>query len=128
MTSLHYYFPWAITALVRWSAYCLVTERRGSADLETKRYFEIADSDRTYEEKLDAYLVLADAHFETDRYREWCAGHLGHLEDLVAQWVSGSDFDRLLVETVQATYPAQEHEQFLAHFRGLIGMWVSDQR
>jgi hypothetical protein len=128
MTSLHYYFPWAITALVRWSAYCLVTERRGSADLETKRYFEIADSDRTYEEKLDAYLALADAHFETDRYREWCADHLGHLEDLVAQWVSGSDFDRLLVETVQATYPAQEHEQFLAHFRGLIGMWVSDQR
>jgi hypothetical protein len=128
MTSLHYYFPWAITALVRWSAYCLVTERRGSADLETKRYCEIADSDRTYEEKLDAYLALADAHFETDRYREWCADHLGHLEDLVAQWVSGSDFDRLLVETVQATYPAQEHEQFLAHFRGLIGMWVSDQR
>jgi hypothetical protein len=28
---------------------------------------------------------------------------------------------------VQATYPAHEHEQFLAHFRGLIGMWVSDQ-
>jgi hypothetical protein len=128
MTSLHYYFPWAITALVRWSAYCLVTERRASVDLETNRYFEIADSDRTYEEKLDAYLALANAHFETDRYVEWCAGHLGHLDDLVAQWVSGADFDRLLVETVQATYPPQEHEQFLAHFRGLIGMWVTDQR
>ena len=35
--------------------------------------------------------------------------------------------DRLLVETVQATYPAHEQEQFLAHFRGLLGMWVSDQ-
>jgi hypothetical protein len=45
----------------------------------------------------------------------------------VAQWVSGADFDRLLVETVRATYPPHEHEQFLAHFRGLIGMWVTDQ-
>jgi hypothetical protein len=128
MTSLHYYFPWAITALVRWSAYCLVTGRHASVDLETRRYFEIADSDRTYEEKLDAYLALADARFETDRYADWCATNLGHLDELVAQWVSGADFDRLLVETVQATYPVQEHEQFLAHFRGLIGMWVSDQR
>ena len=25
---------------------------------------------------------------------------------------------------MQATYPAHEQEQFLAHFRGLIGMWV----
>jgi hypothetical protein len=127
VTSLHYYFPWAITALVRWSTYCLVTGRRGNVDLETGRYFEIDDSERSYEEKLDAYLALADGHFETERYAAWCDTHLGHLPDLVAQWVSGADFDRLLVETVQATYPPAEHEQFLAHFRGLIGLWVADQ-
>ncbi|WP_151084128.1 ATP-grasp domain-containing protein [Nocardioides cynanchi] len=127
VTSLHYYFPWAITALVRWSAYCLVSGRPSNVDLETGRYFEIADSDRSYDEKLDAYLALADARFETERYAEWCDTHLGHLPELVAQWVAGADFDRLLVETVRATYPVQEHEQFLAHFRGLIGLWVSDQ-
>jgi hypothetical protein len=127
LTSLHYYFPWAITALVRWSVYCLVTGRPSNVDLRTGRYFEIADSDRSYDEKLDAYLALADEHFQTERYRDWCATHLGHLDELVAQWVGSADFDRLLVETVQATYPAQEQEQFLAHFRGLIGLWVADQ-
>jgi hypothetical protein len=127
LTSLHYYFPWAITALVRWSVYCLVTGRRANVDLETSRYFEIADSDRSYDEKLDAYLALADEHFETERYHDWSTTHLGHLDEVVAQWVAGADFDRLLVETVQATYPAQEQEQFLAHFRGLIGLWVADQ-
>jgi hypothetical protein len=127
VTSLHYYFPWAISALVRWSVYCLVTGRSPNVDLETSRYFEVADSDRSYDEKLDAYLGLADEHFETERYGAWCADHLGHLDEAVAQWVDSPGFDRLLVETVQATYPPQEHEQFLAHFRGLLGLWVADQ-
>ncbi len=126
VTSLHYYFPWAITALVRWSVYCVVTGRRSNVDLETNRYFDIADSDRTYDEKLAAYLELADAHFETDRYREWCAEHLPHLEEQVHDWVTSDDFDRLLRDTVAATYPAHEQDEFLAHFRGLIGLWAEE--
>jgi hypothetical protein len=124
VTSLHYYFPWAITALVRWSVYCVVTGRRSNVDLETSRYFEIADSDRTYDEKLDAYAALADAHFETDRYREWCAEPPPPVPALAHDWVTSDDFDRLLRDTVAATYPAHEQEQFLAHFRGLLGLWA----
>ena len=127
VTSLHYYFPWAIKALVKWSVYCVVTGRRGSVDLSTRAYFDIADSDRTYEEKLDGYLDLADAYFETDRYADWCSDHLPHLDEAVHEWVTGPDFDRLLRETVQATYPAHEQDQFMAHFRGLIGLWADDQ-
>ena len=37
-------------------------------------------------------------------------------------WVASAEFDALLVETVRATYPAHEQEQFLAHFRGLLGL------
>ena len=127
VTSLHYYFPWAIKALVKWSVYCVVTGRHGSVDLSTRAYFDVADSDRTYEEKLDAYLDLADAYFETERYADWCSEHLPHLDEAVHEWVTGDDFDRLLRETVQATYPPHEQEQFLAHFRGLVGLWADDQ-
>jgi hypothetical protein len=127
VTSLHYYFPWAITALVRWSTYCVVTGRRSAVDLQTSRYFAIADDpDRTYDDKLDAYLALADEYLESDRYREWCANHLPHLEEQVHDWVTSEDFDRLLRDTVAATYPPHEHEQFLDHFRGLIGLWATD--
>ncbi len=127
ITSLHYYFPWAITALVRWSAYCVVTGRRSAVDLQTSRYFAIADDpDRTYDEKLDAYLALADEYLESDKYWEWCSTHLPHLEEQVHDWVASDEFDRLLRDTVAATYPPHEHEQFMEHFRGLIGMWVTD--
>ncbi len=128
VTSLHYYFPWAITALVRWSVFCLVTGRRSMLDLNTQVYFDVADDDGLdYGGKLAEYRRLADAHFDTERYREWCDGHLRHLPEQVLEYVTGPDFDRMLVDTVRATYPPHEHEQFLAHFRGLVGLWARDQ-
>jgi hypothetical protein len=129
VTSLHYYFPWAITALVRWSTFCLVTGRRPVLDLQMRRYFEIADDpDRDYLEKMRAYRALADEYFETERYLEFCQKHLAHLPEAVLEWVDSDRFDQILVDTVRATYPPHEHDQFLAHFRGLVGLWVKDQR
>lgn len=129
LTSLHYYFPWAITALVRWSVYCLVTERRVKADLSMESYFEVADdASLGYDEKMERYRRLADDHFETDRYWDWCAEYLPDLEARVLDWVDSADFDAMLVETVRTTYPAQEHERFVAHFRGLVQMWVRERR
>ncbi|MEO7058756.1 MAG: hypothetical protein ABI083_03490 [Lapillicoccus sp.] len=127
VTSLHYYFPWAITALVRWSVYCLVTGRRTSIDLHTDRYFEIADDDAlSYDAKITAYTALADEHFETDRYWQWCEENLPHLPEQVHDWVTSADFDRLLRETVDATYPAHEREKFMGHFHGLLSLWATD--
>ncbi len=128
VTSLHYYFPWAISALVKWSVFCLVTGRRASIDLQTRRYFEIADDESLdYDAKLAAYLRLADEHFDTERYHDWCAKHLPHLDEQVHEWVQGPEFDRLLRDTVESTYPTHEHDQFMAHFRGLLGMWAEDR-
>jgi hypothetical protein len=129
VTSLHYYFPWAIKALVRWSAYCLVTGRRGRVDLEMHRYFEVADrDDLSDEDKLDAYLALADEYFETDAYWAWCDEHLSHLDAAVLDWVQSDAFDSLLRATVVTTYPAHERDQFMAHFGGLVSMWVRDEK
>src|SRR6185295_5518629 len=79
LTSLHYYFPWAISALLRWTVYCVVTGRRSRVDLDTGRYFAIADrEDLSYSEKLAGYRALADEYFETERYQEFCATQLPH--------------------------------------------------
>jgi hypothetical protein len=128
LTSLHYYFPWAMKALVKWCVFALVTGRRARLDLETDRYFEIADQEgMSYGEKLEAYRRLADGYFEAERYHEFCATRMARLDEVVLDWVAGPDFDRLLVQTVESVYPAHEHEQFIAHLRGLLELWVRDE-
>ena len=113
---------------MKWCTFCVVTGRRPQLDLDTRRYFEIGDrDDLTYEEKLAAYRRLADEYFEADRYQEFCATRLAHVDELVLDWVASPEFDALLVETVRKLYPSHEHERFVAHFRGLIGQWVREQ-
>jgi hypothetical protein len=40
--------------------------------------------------------------------------------------VASDDFDKILRDTVAATYPPHEYDEFLAHFRGLIKLWLDD--
>jgi hypothetical protein len=128
LTSLHYYFPWAIKALVKWSVFALVTGRRPRLDLNTDQYFDVADqADASYADKLEGYRVLADAYFDSARYYDFCADALARIDEIMLDWVAGPGFDQLLVDTVKATYPEHEHEQFIAHLRGLLGLWVRDE-
>ena len=116
-------------ALVKWSVFCTATGRQPRYDLDTRRYFDIADrADLSYDEKLAEYRRLADDYFEVERYQDFCASRLGHLDEVVVDWVDGPDFDRLLVDTVRSTFPSHEHDHFVAHYRGLLGAWVTDER
>ena len=128
LTSLHYYFPWAMKALVKWCVFALVTGRRAKLDLETDRYFAIADEPgMSYQEKLAGYRELADAYFDSERYQDFWADKQARLDEIVLDWVAGPDFDQLLIRTVQLVYPANEHDKFIAHLRGLLGLWVRDE-
>jgi hypothetical protein len=124
VTSLHYYFPWAIKSLLAWSIFCAVTERAPRITMDVENYFKIADSDRSYEEKLAAYEQLADKHFDAARFAEFKATHLASLDEVMWEYAQSTDFDTMLAETVRATFPAYEHDKFIGHFRGLLGHWV----
>src|SRR5919197_1310524 len=127
LISLHYYFPWAIRTLLKWCVYCCVTDRPMRVELEPKPWFEIGDSDRSYEEKLAEYRRLADEYFEVDAYEEFMAEHLPELDEILVGYVESPEFDRLLVETVTRAFPPHEHEKFVGHYRGLLAAWASDQ-
>lgn len=127
LTSLHYYFPWAMRALLKWSVYCCATGRRMKINLNLGRWFEVGDDPSTsYADKLAAYRRLTDDYFEQEAYEEFCDRHLGHVDEAMLELVDGGWFDDLLVRTVQSTFPQHEHEHFTEHYRGLLGAWVRD--
>jgi len=127
LTSLHYYFPWAITALVRWSAFCTATNRAMLVNQNSRDYFVWGDrEDLTYEEKLAKYRELADAYFQVDAYQEFCDRHLAHLDELAHGWFTSQEFDDVIVQTVRSTFPVNEHDHFIAHYRGLLAAWARD--
>jgi len=128
LISLHYYFPWAISALLRWCVYCCATGRPMRVALDPDPWFAIGDGEASYGEKLERYLALAEDYFERERYEEFCARHLAHVDEAMHAYVQSPAFDALLVETVTRAFPAHEHERFVAHYRGLLGAWVHDQR
>ena len=79
---------------------------------DTDPWFAVADDpDLDYGAKLARYQQLADEHFEKERYLDFCATTLPEIDDLVLEWVSSPDFDRMLAQTVDATYPAHERER-----------------
>ena len=124
LTSLHYYFPWAIKSLLKWAVFCAVTGRRMRVNLDLRRWFEIGDSERTYAEKLAEYRRLSDEYFQVDDYAEFCDRHLSAVDEVMLDYVRGQEFDDLLVTTVQQTFPAHEHDTFVEHYRGLLRAWA----
>jgi hypothetical protein len=128
VTSLHYYFPWAIRTLVKWCAFCAATKRRMRINQDTRTYFDIGDrDDLTYEQKLAEYRRLADGYFEVEAYEAFCAEALAPLDELTVEYFESPALDGLLAATVTSTFPAHEHEAMLARYRGLVGAWTSDQ-
>ena len=125
ITSLHYYFPWAIKSLLAWSLFCAVSGRPMHITMDVAPYFRIADSDRSYDEKLIEYEKLADAHLQTAEFEEFRATNLAHLDEVTWHFVQSEAFDHILVQTVQTTFPSYEHDHFIAHYRGLLRHWVT---
>ncbi|MEM7347492.1 MAG: hypothetical protein AAF485_24900, partial [Chloroflexota bacterium] len=124
VTSLHYYFPWAIKSLLAWTLFAVVSERPMHITMDINPYLKVADSDRSYEEKLTEYEKLADKHFQTAKFEEFRAKQLADLDEVMWEFVQTPEFDQIIVNTVQAFFPESEWDEFIAHFRGLLNHWV----
>ena len=129
LISLHYYFPWAIKALAKWAIFCAATERAMPVDQNVRSFFSVGDrKDLDYRDKIDEYRKLSERYFTVDAYQDFCATHLGHIDDAMVDYVRSREFDDLLVQTVVSSFPSHEHEQFVDHYRGLLSAWADDQR
>ena len=123
VTSLHYHFPWLVKAYIRWSVYCAATRRKMRMNLDWTPFFNIADSDRSFEEKLDAYGALADTILETERFEEFCQVNLPHLDEVAWTFFGSAEAKRAVREKTAAMYPAHEVDMFTEFFWERIQDW-----
>ncbi len=127
VTSLHYHFPWLIGANLRWSLFCAATKRPVQPNMNWRPYFDIADSDASYEDKLSGYAALARERLDADRFDEFCETHLSGLDELLHSFF-GSDTARDAVhQKVVAMYPEHEVDEFTEMFWSRIQNWREDQ-
>ena len=126
VTSLHYHFPWLVAANLRWSIFCAATKRPMPVNLDWAPYFEIADTDRPYAEKLAAYAAIARRRFQTDEFESFCATHLAHLDRVVWDFF-GDEVARDAVRLkVAALFPGHEVDDFTELFWQRIQAWRRD--
>jgi hypothetical protein len=123
VTSLHYHFPWLIKANLRWSIFCAATKRLVRRNLDWEPYFRIAAKDLSAHERLRGYALLAREHFATDSFREFCAQHLAHLDEVAYEFFGSSEARDAVRKKVAALYPAHEIEQFTELFFNRIQEW-----
>jgi hypothetical protein len=116
VTSLHYHFPWLVKAYLRWAIFCAATKRKMRRTLDWEPYFEVAALDLPYEDKLDRYTQIADKRLEKDRFEEFCARHLGHLDEVADTFFGTDEAKEAVRKKVAALYPAHEVEKFTAFF------------
>ena len=112
VTSLHFHFPWLIKANLRWSIFCAATDRSMKTNLDWHDYFAIADSERSFEEKLSGYTALARQRFDVDAFEEFCATHLSQLDEVAHEFFATETVRGAIREKVTALYPEHEIDSF----------------
>lgn len=123
VTSLHYHFPWLIKANLRWSIFCATIDRRLNTDLGWRSYFDIADSESSFEEKLDQYMRIAEEHFSSDEFYEFCDKHLAHLDEVAHEFFGTDTVHDAIRQKVEALFPAHEIEEFTELFWNRVQAW-----
>ena len=109
--------------MLRWSLFAAVTRRPMNFDLRWHDYFDIADTEMSYRERLRAYATIAAERYDTERFEEFCAVQLPDLDDIALEYL-GTDRALEAVEAkVAAVFPADEVGRFTEHFWGLLQFW-----
>jgi hypothetical protein len=123
VTSLHYHFPWIVTAQLRWAIYCAATQRPMRLNLDWKPYFDIREQNLPYREQLRAYAAVADERLETERFFQFSECHLKHLDEVAWEFFGTEVAQDAVRKKVASMFPPHEVERFSDHFWGLIQFW-----
>lgn len=124
VTSLHWHFPWMVKAYVRWVVFCAATKRKMRRNQDWAPFIAIADNkELSFDEKLDRYVDIVDQRMQTDRFDEFCAKHLAHVDDVAWTFFGTPAAKDAIRQKVTALFPSHEVERFTELFWSRIQEW-----
>ncbi|MSQ00447.1 MAG: hypothetical protein EXR71_00975 [Myxococcales bacterium] len=127
VTSLHYHFPWTVRSLIAWTLFCAYTERKPRFNPNWQPYFDIADTELPFEDKLARYDELARTYFDAERFDDFRRTHLAHLDEVCIEFFRSTHAKDIVREKVAMLFPKHEIEQFTEHFYGLVQFWCKTE-
>jgi hypothetical protein len=96
--------------------------------LDWDPFYEVAKRDVPYRERLRGYAEIARQRFEADRFEEFCAKHLAHLDEVAWEFFATNEAKEAVRKKVAALFPAHEVEPFTELFWKRIGAWRGDNQ
>jgi len=127
VTSLHYHFPWLIKANLRWSIFCAATQRKMRQNLDWQPYYDARDPELPLREQVATYAAIARERLEATRFEEFCAEHLGHLDEVARDFFADDVARDAVRQKVVALFPSDEVEEFTDLFWGRIQKWREEE-
>ena len=127
VTSLHYHFPWLVKAYVRWALFCAATRRKKRPNLDWEPFFEVARTDAPFRERLRGYGEIARKRLDEERFEEFCAKQLPHLDEVAWEFFGTPLAKDIVRRKVAALFPAHEIGAFTDHFFAAIQDWRRDE-
>jgi hypothetical protein len=127
VTSLHYHFPWLVKAKVRWALFVAATKRPMRKTLDWDPFYEVANTEAPYRDKLSAYASIARKRLDAARFEDFCARHLPHLDEVAHDFFGTDTAKQAVRQKVAALYPAHEVDEFTERFWGGIQRWRTEE-
>ncbi len=123
VTSLHFHFPWLVTANLKWAIYLAATKKKFRKTLDWDPYYEVLEQKTTLEDRLAGYAAIGHQRMETAAFQEFCQRHLGHLDSVAAEFFHSPVAHEAIRLKVQALYPEHEVEVFTDLFCERVKSW-----
>ncbi len=130
IVSLHFFFPELVKSMAKWLTYNAVTERRKEIfGGDWNQYHAVLDqSERenwSYMDKLNAYVDIADAHFSTSDFNEFCETSLHDFEQRSLDFFASEKFESIIEESVRRYFKIpNEVPQKVMHYKGIHQFWL----
>lgn len=129
LVSLHFFFPELVKSMVKWLVYNAVTQRTKPVfGRDWDDYYAVLHQAQQenwkYMDKLNAYVELADRHFSTKQFHEFCNESLADFDLRALEFFSSESFDNIIDESVRRYFKiAHEVPQKRMHYHGILKFW-----